>query len=90
MYISLYRPDDPRRVGNLKLRPLRGTPVIINLTNLQLYHRTSFGSTGGRSWGSPNEFLTTPTTNITNVLLVISGVGLLSRSTATHERLLID
>ena len=49
MYISPYRQDDPRRVANLKLCPLRQTPEVINPTNFQLDLPTSFGSTGSKS-----------------------------------------
>ena len=56
VYISPHRPDDPRRGANLKLCPLRQTPEIINHSNFQLDPPTSFGSTGGRSWGSPIVF----------------------------------
>ena len=33
---SPYRPDDTRRVANLKLGPLRQTPEVISPTNFQL------------------------------------------------------
>ena len=53
MYLSPYRPDDPRRVANLKLRPLRQTPEVINPTNFQLDPPTSFGCTGVEIGGLP-------------------------------------
>ena len=35
-YISPHHPDDPRRVANVKLCPLRQTPEVIILANFQL------------------------------------------------------
>ena len=72
MYISPYRPDDPRMVANFKLCPLRQTLEVINPTDFQLDLPTSFGSTGVEIGGLPLTFQTTPsTTSSTNVLLVI-------------------
>ena len=42
-YISPHRPDDPRRVSNVKLYPLRQTPEIVNPTNFQFDRPNSVG-----------------------------------------------
>ena len=73
LYFTPNRPDNPRRVANFKFCPLRQTSEVVNPTNFQLDPLTSFGSTGGRSWGSPINFPNDSSTSNTNVLLVILG-----------------
>ena len=47
VYISPRRPDDPRRLGNLKLCWIRQTPEVISPTNFQLDYPHLFLLHGG-------------------------------------------
>ena len=72
MYISPHRPDDPRRVANLKLYPLRQTPYVVNPANFLVDPPLVLAHRGVDAGGLPLTFRTTPTTSSSNVLLVIS------------------
>ena len=46
MYISPRRPDDARRVANVKLYPLRRTPTLVNPVNFRVDPANIVGFTG--------------------------------------------
>ena len=70
VYISAHHPEYPRRVPILKRCPLRQTTEVINPTNFHVDAPLVLAPLGGRSWGFPLTYQTTPTTSSTNVLLV--------------------
>ena len=75
VYVSSHRPDDPRRVANLKRYSIRQTPEVINPTNFQPDPPLVLAPRGVEFGAHPVTFQTTPTTNSTNVLLVITRIS---------------
>ena len=76
MHILLHCLDDPQRVANVKLYPLRQTPKIINLTSFQVDHPNSVGYTGVKAgvsyWLSKRLLQLEAWICCTNVLLMIN------------------